>query len=165
MQVMVPAFIAVTLGMIVFFLGAFLTRGVRVLRDYNIPEPVSGGIAVALATWGWFQLTGQQIVFDLAVRDYLLVLFFSTIGLNARIAELFRGGRLLTVLLVLTLGYMVLQNLVGVFGAALFGLPTPVAVLRSTTGSSSSKSTATASAACLAVARLSATTMAKGSPT
>ncbi|MEM8693974.1 MAG: sodium/glutamate symporter [Pseudomonadota bacterium] len=129
MEIIVPAFVAVTLGMIVFFLGAFLTRSVAFLRDYNIPEPVSGGIAVALMTWGFFQLTGQQIVFDLSVRDYLLVLFFSTIGLNARITDLFKGGRLLLMLLVLTLGFMLLQNLVGLLGALLFDLPLPIAVL------------------------------------
>ncbi len=129
MEIVVPAFIAVTLGMIVFFLGAFLTRSVGFLRNYNIPEPVSGGIAVALIIWAFFWLTGRQITFDLAVRDYLLVLFFSTIGLNARIADLFKGGRLLVVLLALTLGFMVLQNMVGLIGVMLFDLPTPLAVL------------------------------------
>lgn len=65
------------------------------LGDYNIPEPVSGGLAVALLTWAAFALTGTQIAFDLEVRDYLLVVFFATIGLNARISDLFLGGRLL----------------------------------------------------------------------
>lgn len=125
----VPAFLAVTLGIIVFFLGAFLTRNVKFLKDFNIPEPVSGGIAVAIGTWVYFMLTGQQIVFDLEVRDYLLVLFFATIGLNARIAELFKGGRLLVVLLCLTIGFMVLQNLVGLAGTFLFDLPAAVSVL------------------------------------
>ena len=128
-EIVVPAFIAVTLGLIVFFLGAFLTRSVAFLRDYNIPEPVSGGIAVALLTWLFFNLTGRQVVFEMDVRDYLLVLFFSTIGLNARIVDLLRGGRLLIVLLCLTVGFMVLQNIVGLLGVTLFGLPTAVSVL------------------------------------
>ncbi len=125
----VPAFIAVTLGIIVFFLGAFLTRRVGFLRNYNIPEAVSGGIAVALGTWAFFAVTGREIVFDLAVRDYLLVLFFSTIGLNARFADLLRGGRLLITLLFLTVGFMLLQNLVGLLGVTLFGLPSAASVL------------------------------------
>lgn len=125
----VPAFIAVTLGIIVYFLGAFLNRKVAFFRDFNIPEPVSGGIAVALATWGLYAWAGRQIEFDLSVRDYLLVVFFSTIGLNAKISDLMRGGRLLVVLLGLTLTFMVLQNLVGLAGVIVFDLPTPVAVL------------------------------------
>lgn len=128
-DIAVPAFISVTLGLLVFFVGAFLTRKLRLLRDYNIPEPVSGGIAVALACWGILALTDRQIVFDLAVRDYLLVLFFSTIGLNARLSDLLKGGRLLGVLLGLTLAFIVLQNLVGLLGVMLFDLPVPLAVL------------------------------------
>ena len=34
--ILVPAFIAATLGLIVFFLGAFLTRRVAFLKNYNI---------------------------------------------------------------------------------------------------------------------------------
>lgn len=69
----VPAFISVTLGFIVFFLGAFLTRKVAFLGDYNIPEPVSGGLAIAVLTWAFFAPMDVQISFDLQVRDYLLV--------------------------------------------------------------------------------------------
>lgn len=125
----IPAFMAVTIGIIVYFIGAFLTRSVDFLKDFNIPEPVSGGIAVALATWAYFALTGEQVIFDLAVRDYLLVVFFATIGLNARVADLFRGGRLLVVLLCLTITFMVLQNLVGLAGVLIFDLPKPLSVL------------------------------------
>ncbi len=122
-EIAVPAFISVTLGFVVFFLGSFLTRKVAVLGDYNIPEPVSGGLAVALLTWAFFALTGLQITFDLEVRDYLLVVFFSTIGLNAQISDLFRGGRLLVLLLALTLAFIILQNVVGLAGVTIFGLP------------------------------------------
>ncbi|MEM8776183.1 MAG: sodium/glutamate symporter [Pseudomonadota bacterium] len=128
-EVAVPAFIAATMGFVVFFLGAFLTRKVRFLGDYNIPEPVSGGLVIALVTWVFFVAADMQIVFDLQVRDYLLVLFFSTIGLNARISDLFRGGRLLLALLALTLVFMILQNLVGLLGVTLFGLPSSTSVL------------------------------------
>lgn len=128
-EIQVPAFVAVTIGFIVFFLGAFLTRKITFLQDYNIPEPVSGGLAIAVGTLVLFMTTGNQIVFDLEVRDYLLVLFFATIGLNARIADLFSGGRLLIVLLGLTLTFMVLQNIVGLIGTTLFGMPAPLSVL------------------------------------
>lgn len=126
--IVVPAFVSVTIGFVVFFLGVFLTRKVGFLGDYNIPEPVSGGLAVALLTWAAFALTGTQIAFDLEVRDYLLVVFFATIGLNARISDLFLGGRLLGLLLVITLGFMVCQNLVGL-AVTFFDLPAATSVL------------------------------------
>ncbi|WP_299862168.1 sodium/glutamate symporter [uncultured Hoeflea sp.] len=128
-EIVIPAFVSVTLGFVVFFLGSFLTRKVAVLSDYNIPEPVSGGLAVALLVWVLFALTGRQVSFDLAVRDYLLVAFFATIGLNARISDLFRGGRLLLLLLALTLAFMTLQNVVGLVGVTIFGLPSATSVL------------------------------------
>lgn len=126
---LIDAFPSVTLGMVVFFLGAFLTRRTRFLRDYNIPEPVSGGLAIALLTWGIFVFFNTEITFDLAVRDTLLVMFFASIGLNARIADLLAGGRLLVVLLALTVSFIVIQNGVGLLGTALFDLPSPVGVL------------------------------------
>lgn len=124
-----PPFVSVTIGFVVFFLGAFLARRVAFLRNYSIPEPVSGGLAVALLVWAWFGVSGQEIQFDLAVRDELLVIFFACIGLNARIADLFAGGRQLIVLLGLTLAFMVLQNMVGLIGAAGFDLPNAAGVL------------------------------------
>ncbi|MEQ8823370.1 MAG: sodium/glutamate symporter [Filomicrobium sp.] len=127
--ILIPAFPSVTVGIIVFFLGAFLSRRVAFLRDYNIPEPVAGGLAAALFTWAYFSFTGAQITFDLQVRDQLLVIFFATIGLNARILDLIVGGRLLGILLALTVGYVVIQNVVGLLGATLFGLPPATSVL------------------------------------
>lgn len=125
----IPAFPAVTCGIIVFFVGAFLTRRIAFLRDYNIPEPVAGGLMAALVTWLYFVVTGTQISFDLVVRDQLLVIFFATLGLNARFADLMAGGRLLAILLALTVLFVLIQNAVGLLGTSLFGLPASVSVL------------------------------------
>lgn len=125
----VPPFLSVTLGFVVFFLGAFLTRRIAFLRNYNIPEPVSGGITVALLTWLCYAIFRVEVTFDLAARDEFLVIFFATIGLNARFADLLKGGRLLGKLLVLTVGFIAVQNWVGLLGTQIFGLPRPVSVL------------------------------------
>jgi glutamate:Na+ symporter, ESS family len=125
----IPAFAAVTCGIIVYFLGAFLTRHVRFLRDYNIPEPVVGGIAIAVATWIFFSASGKPIIFDLSVRDQLLVIFFTTLGLNARISDLAKGGRFVFTLLVLTVVFLIIQNLVGLLGTMVFELPAGMSVL------------------------------------
>lgn len=125
----VPALPAVTLGIVVFFLGAFLTRNVRFLQEFSIPEPVSGGLVVALATWLVYATLDIKITFDLAARDEFLVIFFATVGLNARVKDLGKGGFLLATLLMIAIFLMVVQNCIGVLGAFLFDLPTPVAVL------------------------------------
>ena len=88
----VHAFIALTLGIVVYFLGERLTSQFSILRTYSIPEPVSGGLLAALLFLGVVMLTGREIEFDLSSRDMLLVYFFTTIGLNARVSDLIRGG-------------------------------------------------------------------------
>jgi ESS family glutamate:Na+ symporter len=125
----VPDFVAFTFGMVVYFIGSRLTRRHAFLRDYNIPEPVSGGLAVALIIWAIYAFGKIEIEFELNTRDTLLVIFFTTIGLNARFADLVRGGKSLGILLVLTLGFMVLQNVVALIGVTVFGLPAAASVL------------------------------------
>jgi len=127
--VLVPDFVAFTIGIIVFFLGAFLTRNVSFLQNYNIPEPVSGGLAAALITWAAYAWLDTEITFQLSTRDELLVIFFTTIGLNARLADLIAGGRMLLVLLCITVAFIVFQNTVGLIGTQLFDLPRQLSVL------------------------------------
>jgi ESS family glutamate:Na+ symporter len=128
-QIEIPAFPAVTIGIVVFFVGAFLTRRVHFLRNYSIPEPVSGGLFAALITWGLYSWAGIEVQFDLETRDTLLVIFFATIGLNARLSDLIAGGRLLGLLLIMTVVFILIQNSIGLFGAWLFDLPGATSVL------------------------------------
>ncbi len=130
--IQIGAFGAFTLGILVYFLGARMTRMRPVLQKYSIPEPVSGGLVAALIALGIVYVTGREISYDLRVRDLLLVYFFTTVGLNARISDLIKGGPILAILLGLTIGYMIIQNLVGVAGALLFGMEPQAGVLLGT---------------------------------
>ena len=76
--------------------------------------------------------SGREIEYDLAARDALLVYFFTTVGLNARLADLRLGGPLLAIMLALTIAFMFVQNVIGVAGAALFGLPPQAGVMLGT---------------------------------
>ena len=127
--VTVESFFAYTIGIVVFFVGMRLNRCVAFLRDYNIPEPVTGGLAAALVTLLLYSAFGIELNFELETRDRLLVYFFTAIGLNARFSDLLAGGRPLATLLVLTLGFIVVQDVVGVVGAMLIGLPGELGLL------------------------------------
>lgn len=129
---MVSAFAALTLGIIAYFLGAGLTRRFRLLSAYSIPEPVSGGLVAAIAALLVVTITGRAIHYDLAARDALLVYFFTTIGLNARLDDLRKGGPVLAIMLALTLVYMAIQAAAGVGVARLFGLPGAAGVMLGT---------------------------------
>jgi ESS family glutamate:Na+ symporter len=128
----VGPFIALTIGFVVFFVGRYLTKKIAFLSEYNIPEPVSGGIAVALTTWALYASFAREVSFDLSTRDALLVYFFTTVGLNAHFADLVRGGLPLLLMLIATVMFMFLQNLVGVAAALLWGLPSQTGVLLGT---------------------------------
>jgi ESS family glutamate:Na+ symporter len=127
--VFVRAFLAVTAGIVVLFIGKALNQKVGWLREYNIPEPVTGGLLFALAFWVIYLLTGYQVSFDLDIRDVLLVYFFITIGINARISDLIAGGRPLVILLVAVTVLLLLQNGLGVGVTRLLGSPPALGLL------------------------------------
>jgi ESS family glutamate:Na+ symporter len=118
-------FLSVTIGIVVLFVGKRLNDAVGFLREYSIPEPVTGGLIFSLVFALVYALTDVAVEFDLAARDILLVYFFTTIGINASIKDLLAGGKPLVVLLAITIAYMFLQNLTGISVAALFDQPTP----------------------------------------
>ncbi|MCA8884542.1 MAG: sodium/glutamate symporter [Rhodobacteraceae bacterium] len=125
----IPAFVSTTLGLLVFLTGVVVTRKVAILRDFNIPEPVSGGLVAAAITWAIYLFLDRSITFELNARDYFLVVFFAGIGLNARLSDLRAGGKPLAVLLVLTVLFIVAQNVVGIAAALAFGMPAQLGVL------------------------------------
>ncbi len=124
----VRPFLAVTAGILVLFIGKWLNQRVALLREYNIPEPVTGGLLFSVAFAVLYLASGIKLAFELTARDVLLVYFFVTIGLNAQFSDLKKGGRPLLILLAATTAFLLLQNLVGVGVAAAFGYK-PVAGL------------------------------------
>jgi ESS family glutamate:Na+ symporter len=107
-------------AILVVFLGAWLTGRVRFLAAYNIPEPVSGGLAVAVAL-ALLQFSGVTVSLHTDLRDALLLVFFSTVGLASRVKLLLAGGRALVVLAAAAAVTVLLQNLLGVGLAWLLG--------------------------------------------
>ncbi|MGB2078467.1 MAG: sodium/glutamate symporter, partial [Vibrio sp.] len=89
----VDSFTAVTLGIIVLFLGKRLNEKLRLLREFSIPESVSGGLCISFVFFALFLATGYSVDFDLSARDSLLVYFFTTIGINASFGDLKKGGK------------------------------------------------------------------------
>ncbi len=128
----VQSFLAVTLGIIVLFVGKRLNAAIGVLREFSIPEPVTGGLLFSILFGLVYATSGVAVEFELVARDILLVYFFTTIGINASLKDLFSGGKPLVILLIITVAYMIVQNLTGISVAALFGLPTAVGMLGGT---------------------------------
>ena len=102
------------------FIGTFINRAVPLLKRNNIPDAVTGGLlfsfilAVVSAQWN------LAFEFDLRVRDLLLLVFFTTVGLTAKFRLLLAGGKALVVLLLAAIFFLVLQNTTGVLIAKAF---------------------------------------------
>ena len=122
-------FLTFTIAIIVLLLGRALNNKIRFLKDYSIPDPVTGGLIVALLLGAISASTGIIIDFDLMARDTLLVYFFTTIGLNASVKDLLKGGKPLLILFVVTVGFIFVQNFSGMMAASIFGLPSQVGVI------------------------------------
>jgi len=104
------------------FLGKLLNNKIQFFKEYNIPEPVTGGVIVSLL-FGLAYLFGITVSFDLEQRDALLVVFFTTIGLSAKFDTLKKGGKSLAILTGLAVAYLFIQNIVGISVMTLFGFP------------------------------------------
>lgn len=106
---------------LVLLLGHGLVTRVAVLRTYNIPEPVAGGLVVALILLA-LRSFDLKVQFDTSLQAPLMLAFFATIGLNADFASLKKGGRVVGIFLVVVTGLLVVQNAMGIGLATMLGL-------------------------------------------
>lgn len=103
----------ILLSILVLYLGSFITKRSLFLQNNNIPVAVTGGLicAIVLAMLSSFGVA--TLTFDLSLRDLLLLLFFSTIGLNAKFKYLLMGGYALIILVFVCAIFLVFQNIIG----------------------------------------------------
>lgn len=110
-----------SLSILVLWLGSYLERRLPFLARYNIPSAVAGGLVCSVVVALLAGFANVKVSFDLDLRDTLLLVFFSTIGLSAKLSSLAAGGRALVVLLLITFVFLLAQNAGGVLVATAFG--------------------------------------------
>ncbi|MDR2872479.1 MAG: sodium/glutamate symporter [Xanthomonadaceae bacterium] len=118
----IDALHSVTLAILLLFVGKRITQRSGWLRRNSMPEAVIGGVLCAAVVGVAYFVFDIRIVFDLELRNLLLLYFFAAIGLNSKISDLLQGGRPLLMLALLAVAFIVLQNLLGMAVAAGFGL-------------------------------------------
>jgi ESS family glutamate:Na+ symporter len=106
---------------LVLLLGRGLVTRVGFMRSYNIPEPVAGGLVVALLLL-LLRTFDIEIRFDTSLQTPLMLAFFATIGLSADFASLKKGGRVVGIFLLAVTGLLVVQNAMGIGLAKMLGL-------------------------------------------
>lgn len=106
---------------LVLLLGRLILARARLLRTYSIPEPVVGGLLVALLVFALSRAFNIDVRFDTTLQAPLMLTFFATIGLNADLAGLKAGGRKLFFFLAAVIGLLVLQDTLGIVLAWVLG--------------------------------------------
>ena len=99
---------------LVLLLGRFLVKNIPFLRNFNIPEPVAGGLLAAILITTLYSLFNLTFQFESALQTAFMLIFFSSIGLSADFSRLKQGGMPLVIFLIIVSVFILLQNLVGV---------------------------------------------------
>lgn len=113
---------------IIYLAGVLLKRKIKILEHLNIPSAVLGGLVFALIN---LVLHNRflNITIDTSMQSLCMVLFFTSIGTNASLALLKRGGMQVTIFLVIASAFCIIQNLAGIGVASLFDVPKSFGVM------------------------------------
>lgn len=101
----------------VLFVGAAVQLRIGFLRDNNIPVPVVGGLLFAVLTTIIFLGFDLRIGFDMALKEPMMLAFFTTIGLGADFRLLIRGGPKLLLFGGACLLFLIVQDGLGLIAA------------------------------------------------
>ncbi len=116
-------------AIVVLFVGRFLNAHIHFFRQFNIPEPVTGGFLASLVFAAVYVLADLNVQFELTMRNNLMLIFFSTIGLSSRFSTLKAGGISLVILLVVASLFLFIQNGIGVTVASLTGIDQVIGII------------------------------------
>ena len=112
----------VILAILVLWVGDRITRKIQFLSRYSIPIAVTGGLLCSILVAVIGALGGPRITFDMTIRDTLLMVFFTTIGVSAKFSRLKEGGKALGALVFCAAVFLLFQNVTGVLLAEAFGV-------------------------------------------
>ncbi len=110
------------LSVVVLLFGRFVVNKINVLNKFCIPAPVVGGLIFALITLFAQQTNLFTLTLDSVLKDFFMICFFTTVGFGASIKLLKKGGIAVVIFLVISTLLAILQDVLGVSLAQLFGL-------------------------------------------
>ena len=82
----------IIVAIVVLWVGNLITQKIALLKKYSIPIAVTGGLLCSTIVAIIASVGGPKITFDMAIRDTLLMVFFTTIGISAKFSRRQAGG-------------------------------------------------------------------------
>lgn len=113
--------LTLVIGVVALFVGKWIRQGVPFLSRIDMPNAVVGAMVVAVVVLVLQLLFHFDVVFGSRLKDGLLLIFFTTIGLSAKLAALKSGGKPLLILCAVTVLALLVQNASGAALAAVWG--------------------------------------------
>jgi len=89
-------------GLFALVVATAIARSVPFLERLNVPIAVVGGVLVAVVAALLYQFGGLSFQFATRPTDFFLLVFFTTVGLSAKLSALKSGGRPLVIVCVVT---------------------------------------------------------------
>ena len=102
------------LAVITLLVGTMINRRVAFLSNYNIPDPITGGLLFAAIASLVAGTAGFRLGIDQTLKPVLLLMFFAGVGMCADLRMLRLGGKALVIFLLVLFPYILVQNTVGI---------------------------------------------------
>lgn len=109
------------ISILVLLLGREIKKKVNFLERFFIPAPVVGGVIFSILLLIGHNTGAFSFSFDNVLKDFLMTIFFTTIGFTASGKLLKKGGVGVVVFLITATVLVVIQDIVGVSMAKMFG--------------------------------------------
>ena len=124
---------SIGLAIILLLIGRRLRTNMYVLEKYCIPSPVIGGLIFAILAFILKQLNIVSFNFDKTLQTFFMTMFFTSIGFNASLKVLKKGGIKVIIFLLVATGLIILQNLTAILLAKPLGIDTMIALMTGST--------------------------------
>lgn len=120
------------LAVLLFLIGTALVNRIGFLNRFLIPAPVVGGLIFAILAFVLKSAGIVEIVLDTSLQTLFMVAFFTTVGLGASFKLIKLGGKLLIIYWVVCGVMALMQNVIGISFARLFGIEPLLGVMAGT---------------------------------
>ena len=113
---------AIAVAVLMLLLGRMMVSKIEFLRRYCIPAPVVGGLVFAIIHMILRSAGVLEFQLDTTLQSVFMTAFFCSVGYMAAFKELKKGGVGVIKFLIVSIVMCCIQDLVGGFGAKIFGL-------------------------------------------
>lgn len=109
-------------AIVVLLIGREIRKRVNFLQRFFIPAPVVGGVIFSILLLIGHSSKAFSFQFDGVLQSFLMLIFFTTIGFTASAKLLKKGGIGVLIFLITATVLVIVQDIVGVGLAKVFGL-------------------------------------------